>query len=245
MDYRKIHDSIIDRAKSRKYNSSDYHNHHIIPKHEDLESTEVVPLTLKEHYIVHLLRYKFTGTVGNYAAYFLLKFGKPTVDIASKGGKKGGKRTKEAGSGIFSSNWDRGKFTKHLWETGILSKESFTAVDRSAAGRKSAASGKGIYDPSYDRSAAGKTNWQNLDEQIKKTQLTMLRQNAIIGGEASKNKGTNFTTWDKDKQKEAASKGGKTASKIQIWTNGFINKRSHECPGEGWRKGFVTRKKNG
>ena len=42
-----------------------------------------------------------------------------------------------------------------------------------------------------------------------------------------------------------ASKGGKIVSKIQIWTNGFINKRSHECPGEGWRKGFVKRKKNG
>ena len=75
MNYNKIHDAIIDRARERVSDSSLYHNHHIIPLHEDETSTETVPLTIKEHYVVHHLRWKMVGTPGNLYAYRLIKNG--------------------------------------------------------------------------------------------------------------------------------------------------------------------------
>ena len=75
MNYNKIHDAIIDRARERVSDSSLYHNHHIIPLHEDETSTETVPLTIKEHYVVHHLRWKMVGTPGNLLAYRLIKNG--------------------------------------------------------------------------------------------------------------------------------------------------------------------------
>ena len=75
MNYNKIHDAIIDRARERVSDSSLYQNHHIIPLHEDNTSTETVPLTIKEHYVVHHLRWKMVGTPGNLLAYRLIKNG--------------------------------------------------------------------------------------------------------------------------------------------------------------------------
>jgi uncharacterized protein YcgI (DUF1989 family) len=65
MDYLRIHDTIINRARSRIYDSSFYHNHHITPVSEDNTSTETVPLTIKEHRIIHFLRYKLGFSVEN------------------------------------------------------------------------------------------------------------------------------------------------------------------------------------
>ena len=97
MNYEIIHESIINRAKSRKYDSFKYQNHHIIPKHENKSSIEVVPLTIKEHRIIHYLRYKLGYGVGNLKAYLLLK-GNSHIDVnlivASKAGKSGGRKTK-------------------------------------------------------------------------------------------------------------------------------------------------------
>jgi hypothetical protein len=75
MDYKKIHDSIISRAKSRTVEENVYYeNHHIIPKCEGgLLEGETVPLTSKEHKIIHLLRYKMNGNIYNYYAYCLMK----------------------------------------------------------------------------------------------------------------------------------------------------------------------------
>lgn len=69
MNYKHIHDAIIHRARLRKYVRNEHHLHHVIPKHEDPTSTDVVPLTTKEHTLVHRLRFKFIGTLGNYLAW--------------------------------------------------------------------------------------------------------------------------------------------------------------------------------
>ena len=81
MNYLLIHNKILDNAKSRQYNSKIHHNHHIKPKHEDNTSFEVVPLTIKEHYLIHYLRYKIGYGMGNYKAYLLLKYGKVNMNI--------------------------------------------------------------------------------------------------------------------------------------------------------------------
>ena len=93
MNYNKIHDTIIDRSRERVSDSSLYQNHHIIPLHEDNTSTETVPLTIKEHYVVHHLRWKMVGTPGNLYAYRLIKNGEQDpeawVEFCRETGKKG------------------------------------------------------------------------------------------------------------------------------------------------------------
>jgi hypothetical protein len=71
MDYQKIHDSIIKRAKNRALLPNIYYEkHHILPKCEGgLQNGEIVNLTLKEHRLIHLLRYKITGVFGNINAF--------------------------------------------------------------------------------------------------------------------------------------------------------------------------------
>lgn len=74
MNYNSIHDSIIRRAKSRTLDPKTYYErHHITPKCEggDLNG-ELVSLTIKEHRLVHYLRYKITKNVGNLRAYYMM-----------------------------------------------------------------------------------------------------------------------------------------------------------------------------
>lgn len=93
MNYKKIHDDIINRATQRKITTGWHESHHIIPKCEGgLEEGEQVYLTVKEHYIIHKLRYKFTGVIGNLIAYNLMKYGRSKLIenhkiIAKLGGK--------------------------------------------------------------------------------------------------------------------------------------------------------------
>lgn len=242
MDYQKLHDSIIVRARFRQYNSSLHHNHHIIPLHEDSNSIEVVPLTFKEHYVVHHLRWKFVGTIGNLYAYYLLKFGSPTPIMASAAGKIGGAKTKETQSGIFSPSWNRGQFTKSLWESGRLSSENFPTESMTRSGLASASSGRGIYSIDYDRATAGKNIWKNLDDDTKEKRLTSLKNLGIIGSKVSKEMGMNFSSWDEDKHKEACSKGGKSLAGVPWWNNGIVNKHCLESPGDGWVRGRKKRK---
>ena len=91
MNYQKLHDSIIESAKNRVHIKGVHHKHHIIPLHEDPNSTETVSLTTKEHKIVHLLRYKINGSVGNLCAYYLLSG--TCFNISSAAGKIEGKLT--------------------------------------------------------------------------------------------------------------------------------------------------------
>ena len=68
MNYRKIHDTIIECAKTRNWNKKTapcyVERHHIIPKslggNPSWRGDNVVCLTAKEHYIIHLLLIKMT-----------------------------------------------------------------------------------------------------------------------------------------------------------------------------------------
>lgn len=108
------------------------------------------------------------------------------------------------------------------------------------AGIVSSKSGKGIFHPEYDRSEANRNQWKNLDEETYLNRVELNKKNSAIGGQISKDLGLNFSTWDEETRKEVASKGGKTCGKIPMWTNGVSNKRSFECPGEGWRRGMLS-----
>lgn len=132
MKYEKIHDSIINRALMRTACPNTYYeNHHILPICEQgCSNGKTVKLTLKEHRIIHKLRYKFTGVIGNLYAYNLMKRGEASrtinASIAAKqshilykkrdyekyikrqvaAGIQGGNSAKEKKSGIHSMSED-------------------------------------------------------------------------------------------------------------------------------------------
>ena len=54
MNYRRIHDAIIDRARNRKLQGY-YERHHVIPRCIDNNSKETINLTAREHFIIHKL----------------------------------------------------------------------------------------------------------------------------------------------------------------------------------------------
>lgn len=245
MDYKKIHDNIINMGLTRKYDNSKYQNHHIIPLHEDLTSVNVVPLTIKEHRIVHFLRYKLGHGIGNYKAYLLIKgFADVEVHkiIASKGGKIGGKLTKEMKQGIFSENWDRSKETSRRHKEGII-KIDYEFAKR--LGKYSRDSKKGIHDGNWDFSNQTKKNWENgiyddLLILLKSGELG--RKYGSIGGiTCVMNK---LGIHDPEKRSEYASLGGKISGKLPWWTNGVETKKSNHCPGDGWYRGRILNKCN-
>jgi hypothetical protein len=54
MNYQRIHDAIIDRARNRTLTGY-VEKHHVIPRCIDASSKETVKLTAREHFIVHKL----------------------------------------------------------------------------------------------------------------------------------------------------------------------------------------------
>ena len=61
MDYHKVHDNIINRAKNRNYPQGVYgENHHVIPKcmGGSNDKANIVRLTAREHFIIHWLLYR-------------------------------------------------------------------------------------------------------------------------------------------------------------------------------------------
>lgn len=222
MDYIKIHDSIIQRAELRIYDSKIHHKHHIIPKHEDKTSVKTVPLTFKEHKIIHLLRWKITNTVGNRLVY--LMYSGMTDEFhryrSIEGGKKGGKRTKNNKSGIFSDNYDRSKETKRRWEEGIitLNKLNLSNEESVKRGKLSFLSKKGIHSPDYDKSKASKAYWDNLSVEDKEKRKIELLINSKKGNIKAAELKSGFL--QPHIQKVACSLGGKShIGKIWIHNN--------------------------
>jgi hypothetical protein len=242
MNYTQIHNVIIDRARLRKYDSSIYQNHHIIPLCEDNTSIEMVPLTVKEHRIIHYLRYKLGFSLGNLKAYYLLK-GNSDIDtnllIASIAGKKGGIKTKQNKSGIYSDDWNRSKETTRRHKCKILIPLlKGNSKLASILGKLSVNSNKGIFSNDYNRRYAAKQLWNSgkMDHLI-----PLLQHQASSGGIACKIKQKGIHNIEK--RSEYASLGGKVSGKLPHWTNGIENKKSNTCPGDGWYRGRTLKHK--
>ena len=238
MEYKLIHDRIINRARNRIYNSDIHQNHHIIPIHEDPFSTEMVPLTFKEHILIHHIRWRLYEHLEDKLAYCFMSgdWEESHKVYAQLGGLSGGKQTKANKSGIFSETWDRSKQTKKNWDDGLMG-ESVVQWKLHAKewGLLSVLSNKGIHAPDYDHSQASKNLWlTGKMENVRKNLLIL----ASLGGQKSKKLGTNFSTWNKEKQKEVASKGGKAHLGKRWWNNSVIVIRQQESPGEGFVIGW-------
>ena len=235
MDLQRIHDVLIDRARGRTYNSKVHHYHHIIPKHEDRHSSEVVPLTVKEHYVVHHIRYLLTGTWQNKVAWLLLKgvlrLSSSMHTIQSEAGKIGGKKTKETKVGIFSDLYDRGKQTKKNWETGAMSHVDFSKTGH-IGGNKTKESGVGIFDPKLKHM---RSEWAKIGAEA-------LKKSGNIGGVCNKEwiaTNSEFIKEVHEKNSELYKKQGTALGSMFWWNDGTKNKKSFACPGEGWVRGML------
>jgi hypothetical protein len=63
------------------------------------------------------------------------------------------------------------------------------------------------------------------------------------GGTTQGNRNVASGLLDSIRTQEGCRRGGETTGNKPYWTDGKKNKRSYECPGEGWRRGMTKRKK--
>jgi predicted DNA binding protein len=93
MNYKQIHDSIIDRAKTRVLPKEVYtERHHIIPRcmNGSNDNSNLVDLTAKEHFIVHKLLVEIYPEVnGLWNAYYMM------MTVKSKGQERNYRITSE------------------------------------------------------------------------------------------------------------------------------------------------------
>jgi hypothetical protein len=127
LNYQLTHDQLIDRARSRVPDPDTYYEwHHVIPRCEGGDPKgETVPLTAKEHALVHYLRYKITGVDGNRVAYDL---NKNCDGRARQAGILGGRKCADEGIGFYAlseeekqSARDRGRETTVSNKLGMFS----------------------------------------------------------------------------------------------------------------------------
>ena len=80
MNYNKIYNDLIEKARNRVSIDGYYEVHHIIPKclNGNDEPSNLVKLTAREHFIAHLLLANIHGGLCLYAAYFMYGFKKYT-----------------------------------------------------------------------------------------------------------------------------------------------------------------------
>jgi len=256
MNYNKIYTSLIERARGRSDRDGVYHKHHIIPIHEDGNSTETVLLTVKEHAFAHRLRYAMTKTVGNYIAWRSLSGRMRDEELfralSSLGGRIGGAMTKELKSGIFSDDWDRSSETKRRWESGVLNfdivQQLLESGHYSRAGSRTKELKSGIFSDDWDRSLESKRRWSNMSSEERAIRVEMNRVNSVLGGKRSKELGTNFSSMSAEEQLKIASLGGAATAKkytgTKVWNNGVRNCRAFESPGPEWTLGMINVKKD-
>jgi len=229
MDYLSIHDRIICRALQRT-TPEKHHKHHIVPRYLDAESTDVVLLTIKEHGIIHALRYKLYKNWQDKVAWRLLRYGKYDYDanfiLRSNAGKLGGKTTRKNKSGIFNPDYDRSSQTKMNHLNGIYGEHRIQ--DYCDMGGKTTRKNKsGIFNPELQHK---RIDW------------------AKIGAKALEDSGNRrgavTIEWQEENREifikncsNAGKKGGKTTGSMYWWNNGIKNKRSFICPGEDWVRG--------
>ena len=110
MNYQKVHDQIIERAKKRFFEEEVYlEQHHIVPKCEGgSEDGETVGLTHKEHRIIHLLRWKITGMSKHRYAYNLMQNGE---EGRRTNARNAALQVKNRG-GVFNETWRNENYEK-------------------------------------------------------------------------------------------------------------------------------------
>ena len=193
----------------------------------NLSQTEA--LNLEEGMIEYFGRMLDGGTLTNVMPGGIISY----FYVCSKAGKIGGKKTRENNSGIFDPNYDRSATAKKTWREVLR--------------------GSNI-DFSKFRKLGGESNRDNKTGMFREDLQHMRSDWARIGAKALEEAGTRSGTFsqkwrddNRERFKEITSSGGKIGGKIVgsmfWWTDGIINKKALEIPGEGWTRG-LTKDKN-
>ena len=105
MDYKKIHDAIIEYAKNRNIRDSYFELHHILPRSMGGSNckSNLIFLTAREHYLVHWLLYKIYKNKEMAFAWYRMTHGKKSVSRYSSASFSYARNARsEAMSALFS-----------------------------------------------------------------------------------------------------------------------------------------------
>jgi hypothetical protein len=109
-----------------------------------------------------------------------------------------------------------------LWELCLPYTQSWGAILGLTYGVENVALGRGL--------------WSQTPEQWANTQ----RKGGETAGKMAVELKLGIHVDDPEKRREWASSGGARTKGKLWWNNGVKNKRSVECPGEGWKPGLIT-----
>ena len=205
MNWQKIHDSIINRAKTRML-SGYSESHHIIPK--CLGGTDkpnnLVNLTAKEHFIIHkILCLLYPNENGlHYASFMMANASNKNQDRNFRLCSSEYQRLKENYSKALSKN-KKGKTT---WNKGIpRSEETKRKMSESLTGRAPSFKGKTHTEESKKKmSDANKGNKYRVGTTHTDETKEKIRAKAL--GRTSPNKGRKLSEEHRKKLSEAAKK---------------------------------------
>lgn len=218
MNYRKVYKMLVDNRLANPLPKGVYGEvHHIVPKAEggSDDSTNLVKLTGREHYIAHLLLAKIYDDYKMYSALTYMRCGNKLVNrdfkfnsrLYEKMRIKFGKKFSEHISGENHPN-----FGKHL------SRETRARISKSNIGKK--------------RSQEQKNK---ISEATKKalTPKVIAKMSASLKGRKVWNKGLyGYSTAKKGTHlsDDTKTKISKSITGSRWWNNGVVERQAKECP---------------
>jgi hypothetical protein len=151
---------------------------------------------------------------------------------SKKGGVIGGKKTRENKSGIFSGDWDRSAQSIKNYENGI-GFSSIPLEDKRKNGRIGGSISRDMKLGIFGASKEDKTRWA--------------KENGSLGGIRCRDEKLGMFKRTRENFlkdcSDAGKIGGKVVGSMLWWNNGQINKKSNECPGEGFVRGQLKKSK--
>lgn len=223
MNYQKIHDSIINRARNRTTltESVNYHKHRV-------SDSEIVLLTAKEHYVVCHLKYKINNVINNIEQIVEKDYFK----IASEAGKIGGAVCRDKKLGIFSPDYDIGAQSRLNWANG-----KFDHVDFSTVGKVGGSACRDM------KAGMFREDLQHLKTEWAKIGAKALEESGNRSGIYNKEWREQHPEIVLENASKGGKKGGKTTGSMFWWNNGTVNKKAFECPDDGWVRGMLMSEK--
>lgn len=192
--------------------------------------TEDEAIEHEQYYIEKFLRLSDGGILLNIMPHgFYIN----DVDILREKGRYAGRLSVLSGRGIHDPNYDRSATSKSNWANGLLDH-----LDRSAAGKLGSKvimeKQLGIHDP---KNKHKRVEWA-------KQGAAALELSGNRGGVCSKK----WIEENKERQllfaSQAGKVGGKVVGSMPWWTNGKVNKRSVNAPGDDFYRGMTKGNKN-
>lgn len=237
MNYRKVYQQLI--AKRRGNPAGGYiEKHHIRPRSEGGgdDAGNIVSLTVREHYVAHLLLAKIYNDAKMLSAVVKMHCIKPGTDRNFRFSSRLYAALREKFSEAFSGK-NAPNFGKRWWNNGssnILSTECPVGF---SAGRFFTQEKNEIRRQKLSEIGKSKKGHANNFYGRHHTDEVRALISKIHKGKTPWNKGhVGEKLSDEHKQKDREAMLG-----MVFWNNGIKNVRSRECPGEGWSRGKLKK----